>query len=113
MEANPPAPGRASAQLAEEGPDVVEQQVGGFHGGEVAAAVELRPVHQVVVIALGEAPDGLEVVGEDGDAGARLAHAGLGLGQGTRTLKYYDLNGDKIDVPAPEKHLVVEDSVAE
>jgi hypothetical protein len=30
-----------SAQLAEELPDVADEQVGGLHGGEVAAAVEL------------------------------------------------------------------------
>jgi hypothetical protein len=30
-----------SAQPAEEGAHVADEQVGGFHGGEVAAAVEL------------------------------------------------------------------------
>ena len=47
----------ASAELAEEFPHVADQEVGCFHRGEVAAAVELGPMHHVVV-ALGEGPDG-------------------------------------------------------
>jgi hypothetical protein len=47
----------ASADLAEEFPHVADQEVGCFHGGEVAAAAELGPVHHVVV-AVGEGPDG-------------------------------------------------------
>jgi len=37
-------PGRTSAQLAEQRPDVVHQEVGRLHGGEVAAPVELAPL---------------------------------------------------------------------
>ena len=47
----------ASAELAEEFPHVADQEVGCFHRGEVAAAAELGPMHDVVV-ALGEGPDG-------------------------------------------------------
>src|SRR5262249_11987864 len=47
----------ASAELAEELPHIADQQVGCFHGGEVAAAAELGPVHDVVV-AFGGGPDG-------------------------------------------------------
>ena len=45
-----------SAQLAEELPDVVDEQVGGLHGGEVAAAAEFGPVHDSV-FELDSAPD--------------------------------------------------------
>ena len=37
-----------SAQLAEELPDVADEQVGGLHGGEVAAAAEFGPVRATV-----------------------------------------------------------------
>jgi hypothetical protein len=55
------------AEWAEEGSDVVGEEVGGFHGGEVTTAVEFRPVDDGV-FALGEAPDG-DVAREDGDPG--------------------------------------------
>jgi hypothetical protein len=45
------------AKAAEEAAHVADQQVGGFHGGEVATAVELGPVDDVVA-ALGVAADG-------------------------------------------------------
>src|SRR5215213_8056638 len=54
----PPSP-----KLAEELAHVAYQQVGRFQGREVAAAVELRPVDDVVAL-LGEAPD-RDVLGED------------------------------------------------
>jgi len=46
-----------SAEAAEELPHVTDEQVGCFQGCEVAAAVELRPVHDGVGL-VGEAPDG-------------------------------------------------------
>ena len=46
----------ASLEAAEKRPHVTDQEVGRFHGGEVAAAVELTPVHYGVAL-LGEAPD--------------------------------------------------------
>ena len=58
----------ASAHHAEEGPDVLDEQVGRLHRGEVAAPVELRPVHDLV-LAFGD-PTDRRVAGEDGDAGA-------------------------------------------
>jgi hypothetical protein len=42
---------------AEELPHVTDQQIGCFHGGEVAATAEFGPVHDVVG-AFGEAADG-------------------------------------------------------
>ena len=49
----------------EEVADVGGQQVGDLQSGEVPAAVELGPVHDVVVL-LGQGPYGLEdVVGQD------------------------------------------------
>src|SRR5215472_18889415 len=47
---------RRSSEAPEELPDVADQQVGLLHGREVAAAVKLRPVHDVVR-PLGEGPD--------------------------------------------------------
>ncbi len=34
--------------LRKELPDITDERVGGLHGGEMAAAVEFRPVHEVV-----------------------------------------------------------------
>jgi hypothetical protein len=45
--------GLRSAERAEEFAHVVDQEVGCFHGGEVPAAAEFGPVHDVVV-AFGE-----------------------------------------------------------
>jgi len=45
-----------SSELAEEVPDVVDEQIGGLHGGEVAAAAEFGPVHDCV-LELDSAPD--------------------------------------------------------
>src|ERR1700729_1513671 len=54
-----------------EGPEefsyVGHEEAGCFHGGEVPAAVELGPVHDVV-LGLSDAPDG-DVHGEDRDPG--------------------------------------------
>lgn len=55
-----------SANQPEERADIGDQQVRCLHRGEVAAPVELRPVHDVV-FALGDPPDP-GVAGEDGDA---------------------------------------------
>src|SRR5260221_1386958 len=66
-----------SPQCAEERAYVADQQIGRFHGGEVAAAVELRPAHDVVA-ALAIAADG-DVLGEHshaGRCGARLLTPG-------------------------------------
>ena len=49
--------GPGSADPAEEGAEVAYQEVGGLHGREVAAAVELRPVLDAVA-ALGQVPYG-------------------------------------------------------
>src|SRR5215204_6577827 len=54
---NEVVPPGASAELVEEFPHVADQEIGCLHRGEVAAAVELGPMHHVVV-ALGEGPDG-------------------------------------------------------
>jgi hypothetical protein len=40
-----------------------------LEGGEVSAFVEAVPVHDVVIVAFGEGPDGLEVVFEYCDSG--------------------------------------------
>ena len=58
---------------SEEHPQVADHQLGHLERGEVAAAVELGPVHDVVVVALGQRPDRLEVVLEDRDAGPAVA----------------------------------------
>jgi pimeloyl-ACP methyl ester carboxylesterase len=50
------APAGSSAEPPEEIAHVADQEVGYLHGGEVTAAVELGPVHDVVGL-LGEAPD--------------------------------------------------------
>ena len=60
-----------SAEFAEEFAQVADHEVGGFHRREVAAAVELRPVHHGVLL-LGDAADRV-VAGEDRDAGGRTA----------------------------------------
>ena len=57
----------------EERSDVGGEDVGDLHGRVVAAAVEVAPVHDVRVVALGERLDRPEVVGEDRDPGARRA----------------------------------------
>src|SRR5829696_8677022 len=63
---------RVSAELAEELPHIADQQVWCFHGGEVAAAAELGPVHDVVV-AFSQRPDG----GVAGEHRHRGGHWGL------------------------------------
>ena len=55
--------------LNEEGPQVGDDELRDLEGGVVTAVVELRPVHDVGVVALGQRPDRLEVVGEDRDSG--------------------------------------------
>ena len=66
-------------RLTEEHPQVADDQLGHLERGEVAAPVELRPVHDVVVVALGQRPDGLEVVLEHRDAGPAVADLRLAL----------------------------------
>jgi hypothetical protein len=63
---------RASSEAAEEAAPVADEQFGGLHRGEVAAAVELRPVDDVVV-AFSEPADGDVVRSEDRDASRRGA----------------------------------------
>src|SRR5260221_12766181 len=67
----PPGPARhpVSAQGAAEGPDVVGEQVRGFHRGEMATPVILRPVLDLAK-RIHETPD-RGVRGEDGDPGRR------------------------------------------
>jgi hypothetical protein len=48
----------------EEPSDIVEQEIWGVVGGPVAPAVELRPMHNVGVVAFGEPADRPEVEGE-------------------------------------------------
>ena len=67
------AAGYAVTWLTEEHPQVADDQLGHLERGVVAASVELRPVHDVVVVALGQRPDRLEVVLEDRDAGPAVA----------------------------------------
>ena len=56
-------------EWAKEGADVVDEQVGLFHRGEMTAAVELAPVDDVIV-PFGQAPYGQHgVAWEDGDPG--------------------------------------------
>src|SRR5215211_1437402 len=55
-----------SAELGEELAEVAGEEVGGVVGGPVAAAVELAPGDDVGVVAVGEAAQGPEVVGEAG-----------------------------------------------
>src|ERR1700745_3901488 len=64
------------AQLAEELANIGDEQVGFFHGREVAAAVEFAPVHDVVG-QFGEAPDGgRDLVRKHGYAGWRRRMGG-------------------------------------
>ena len=49
-----------SPKSAEELAHVVDQQVGRILGSMVAATLEFRPLHDVFVVTLGEAPDGNE-----------------------------------------------------
>lgn len=68
--------------MTEEPPHVANQQVGHLMGGVVAAAIELLPVDDVLVVAFGEAADRVEVVGENGHAGrcrGRLGRFVLGV----------------------------------
>ena len=84
--ADPPGPlpfaGRgipSGGHRLEELHDIAGEHFRHFERGEMAAAVELAPVDDVLVIALGESADRQEVVGEHGDArrdrrGPRLLH---------------------------------------
>src|SRR5215203_3212388 len=56
------------AESAEEGPHVVNQKLGVFHRGKVAALVEFCPMHDVVV-ALCQTPDSNVLTGGDSHAG--------------------------------------------
>src|SRR5215218_9569174 len=60
---------------AEEGADVVDEEVGDLAGGVVAAAVVFRPVDDVLVVAFGEGSDRVEVeieLRQTGGRGRRL-----------------------------------------
>src|SRR5262245_7941082 len=81
----PPAPSRRTSgigrrvrlsELAEELTYVARQQVGSFHGGEVAAALELGPMHDVVV-AIRKRPDGEVAREHRHPSGHRGAYSGL------------------------------------
>jgi len=95
-----PVARRRLTDLAEEFPNVSGQQVGSFHGGEVAAAVELGPVHDVVV-AFGQGPDG-GIAGEDGNSGRHrgtlsgMAPAALGSRIGEAELEGASATIDRI-----------------
>src|SRR5215207_8495759 len=65
------------AEGAEEVTDVADEQVGRFHGWEVAATVELGPVHDAAGVEPGA--DG-GVGGEHGHAGRRSGRYGSGVG---------------------------------
>jgi hypothetical protein len=59
--------GSRLAEVAEEGPHVGDEEIGFLNRGEVAAAVELRPAHDVVGL-LSEMPQRDEdLVRKDGD----------------------------------------------
>ena len=73
-----------SAQLAEELPDVADEQVGGLHGGEVAAAAEFGPVHDSV-FELDSAPD-RHIQGEHRDPGRHRGTLTRAPGSGMRGL---------------------------
>src|SRR5271166_2487033 len=62
------------AQSGEESAYVVDQKVGGFQGCEMAAGVEIAPVHDVVVL-FGEPPD-RDILGESCHSGGNLARLG-------------------------------------
>src|SRR5215217_240876 len=68
-------PGRAAE---EKGAEVSHDDVRNLQRGIVPTGVELRPVHDVGIVALGKRSDGLEVVGKDGDTDASLAYRRLG-----------------------------------
>ena len=69
------------AEAAEKGLDVLDEQLGLFERGEVATAVELAPLHDVVV-ALGEASHRSGEIGsEDGDTGGGREMCGDGFGR--------------------------------
>src|SRR5262245_26572037 len=61
----------ALPEAAKERPDVIDQQIGHLMSSVVTASVEFRPLDDVLVIPLGEAANGVEVVGEYSDADRR------------------------------------------
>ena len=66
------------AEPAEEGLDVLDEQLGLFERGKVATAIELAPVHDMVG-ALSEASHGSGEIGsEDGDTGGGRGVCGDG-----------------------------------
>src|SRR5260221_1133855 len=60
---------RALAELTEKHLDVADEEIGHFHRGEVAAAIELRPVRDAIA-RIEDGADG-RIGGEDRDAGRR------------------------------------------
>src|SRR5690242_21500546 len=72
--------GASAAQVPVERANVFHQQVGGVLGRPVAAAVVLVPGDDVGVVALGEAAQRGEVVGEAGQAGGGLGGFGRVFG---------------------------------
>src|SRR4029450_5496749 len=70
----------ANPAVDEECAEVTYDEIWDLEGGVMATGVELRPVHDVAVVALGERPDGLEVVGEHRDTDASVTDCRLGSG---------------------------------
>lgn len=71
-----------SAHVAEERPELLDEQLGLLESGEVAAAVELAPVAQVAEAALGHSPGKAEdLLWEDRAAGRRVDRRQIDGGQ--------------------------------
>jgi hypothetical protein len=68
------------AEATEKLADVVDEEIGGVVSGPVAATVVLIPGDDVAMVALGEAADGREVVGEAGQARRDRRRLGRALG---------------------------------
>src|SRR5215217_548621 len=71
---------RLGRAAEEKGAEVSHDDVRNLQRGIVPTGVELRPVHDIGVVALGERPDGLEIMREHRDTDASLAHDRLGPG---------------------------------
>src|SRR5262245_58831588 len=64
------------AQIAEELPHIAAEQVGHLIGSEVAAAVENRPVDDVLMVPIREAADAAKIAPERGQAGGHGSRFG-------------------------------------
>src|SRR6266511_6088089 len=118
----PPRSSSGSPEWPEEIPEVSDEQLRRVHGGEVPAAVEHRPVDDVVR-AFGEPPDGVEVVLEHGHAGRHRVRripvpgtragvlvvlTGRGASRGGQPVQHHvreePVAVDRVHVLAPEAH---------